>query len=50
MNEYLLECYECEDEMIVECNVDIPAYCPLCGGDDIKVARGEAEIEWDEDD
>tara|TARA_R110000803_G_scaffold162597_1_gene226240 strand:+ start:3347 stop:3499 length:153 start_codon:yes stop_codon:yes gene_type:complete len=49
MNEYLVECHECEDEMIVECNADVPAYCPLCGGDDVDVSRGEREIEWDED-
>ena len=49
MNRYRIECLECEDEMFVETSVDIPSYCPLCGGDDLSVIRQEEVLEWDED-
>ena len=49
MNSYRIECNECEDEMIVETGVDIPSFCPLCGGDDLFVVKQEPALEWDED-
>ena len=52
MNEYLVECFGCDDEMIVSTGSDIPAFCPLCGEDDVVVTKKEFVIDtdWDEDD
>ena len=52
MNEYLIECFGCDDEMIVSTGSDIPAFCPLCGEDDIVVTKKEfvMDTDWDEDD
>lgn len=53
MNEYRLECLDCEDESIVTTGSDIPAYCPLCGSDDIQVVKRELVLEdlelWEDD-
>ena len=52
MNEYLVECFSCDDEMIVSTGSDIPAVCPLCGEDDVMVTKKEYVIDtdWSEDD
>ena len=50
MNEYWIECHACDDEMTVICGTDIPAYCPLCGAEDLVITRVEESLEWDEDD
>ena len=49
MNNYLVECFECDDEVVLTCASDIPAFCPYCGGDDIVVSKQEEPLEWEED-
>ena len=49
MNRYKLECFECDDEVIIICSADIPSYCPFCGGQNLEVFKREEPLEWDED-
>ena len=49
MNEYQIECHACDDEMVVICGSDIPAFCPLCGEEDLVITKREVAFEdWDE--
>jgi Zn finger protein HypA/HybF involved in hydrogenase expression len=49
MNQYKLECFECDDEITVACSTDIPAFCPYCGGSEIEVTKYEEPLKWESD-
>lgn len=48
MNKYLVECLECEDEVEVTCHVDIPAFCPFCGGGDVEISKRQEPLLWED--
>jgi len=50
MNEYRIECHACDDEMTVICGTDVPAFCPLCGEEDLVVTRMDEELDIEVED
>jgi hypothetical protein len=49
MNNYLVECFECDDEVVLTCASDIPSFCPYCGGTEIGVIKCEEPLKWESD-